>query len=400
MIASREDSRGRRFLHPEADVVWAAIEVLSEPLKHEVLRELATALAMASTSPRTPLQKVRKGIAALHQVFDLLGHSPSVKEYRQVCELLPELGLPPESNLRAWLGGGWNECLTRALLPAVSDGDFSEVPTAGAYTESALHAAVRDCAEALGRRPFFSEYLTWARKWNDSGVSPRRPLSTKPFERFGGYLAVLVAAGVIDRDQAHRDAIQRVIPATHEYTDSECADAIHEVRRHLGLDRAPRVTEYTRGRRELQAEFAAKGVLRALPTVQTITKGTTWDQALVKAGFEPLGGRTTASNKRGRRKSFDDETCQRALRQAWTAVGDPFTADAYTAWRATETERILAADGSPHLPSSITIGQRFGGWQRACLAAIPGYKIDPKRIRPWTGRTTKRTEGEHRDADQ
>jgi hypothetical protein len=310
-----------------------------------------------------------------------------VKEYRQVRELLPEIDLPPESNLRVWLGGGWSECLTRALLPSLSDGDFSELPTAGAFEESALDAAVRDCAAAIGRRPFFSEYLAWAAKWNDSGVSPKRPRSSKPFERFGGYLAVLVAAGVIDRNQAHRDAIERVIPSTHEYNDSECADAIHEVRRHLGLDRAPRVSEYTRGRRELQTSFAAQGVLRALPTVETIRKGKkSWDEALVKAGLEPLGGKATASNRRGRRKSFENETCLEVLRQAWAAIGLPFTAEAYGTWRKREIERIVAADEIPHLPCSITIGVRFGGWQRACLEAIPGYEIDPKRIRPRVGR--------------
>jgi len=248
MAAAREESRLRRFDHPEADVVWAAIEALSEPLKHEVLRELATAVAIDSASPRTPAQKVRKGVAALRQAFDLLGHSPSVKDYRRICKLLPELDLPPESNVRTWLGSGWDECLTRALLPATSDGDFSEVPLGSDYEEHELHEAVRQCASEIGRRPFFSEYRTWAKKRDDEGCPGRRPLSARPFDRFGGYLEVLVASGVMTREQAVRDALNRVIPASHEYDETEFSNAILEVKRHLNLDRGPRTRGEKRGR--------------------------------------------------------------------------------------------------------------------------------------------------------
>lgn len=80
-----EPNANRRFLHPEADVVWAGIETLSEPLKHEVLRELASVVAIDATHPANQAQKTMRAVAGLRQAFDLLGESPSVKQYRQIC---------------------------------------------------------------------------------------------------------------------------------------------------------------------------------------------------------------------------------------------------------------------------------------------------------------------------
>ena len=384
-MATSTQSTQRRFAHPEADVVWAAIEVLSEPLKHEVLRELASAVAIDEASPRTPAQKVRKGVAGLRQAFDLLGESPSIQGYRQLREALPELGLPADSSIRSWLSGGWNECLSRALLPTISDGDFSEIPLGSAYEREELITAVLECAADLRRPPFWSDYRTWAKKANDEGRPGRRPLTVRPFDRLGGFLKICVEAGIIDRGRAARDTLNRVIPAQHEYSREECIAALQEVARHLALGRPPRTKEYAIGRRQILDSAAENGELRALPGYATITHcspGRTWDSALVEAGFEPLGGKTTSSNHRARRPSYSDEQLREALLTGWAAVGDPFTADAYNAWRKREIKRILDVGGRPHIPSSGGIGERLGGWTRACLDTIPGYEASPGHLRP------------------
>lgn len=385
MTTSHDTSVPRRFAHPEADVVWAAIEALSEPQKHEVLRELASVVAIDEASPRTAAQKVRKGVAALRQAFDLLGGSPSIQKYRQLCETLPELSLPADSSIRSWLGGGWNECLSRALLPTISDGDFSEISQGSAYTREELIRAVRECAEDLGRPPFWSDYRTWAKKANDEGRPGRRPLSVRPFDRLDGFLKVCVDAGVIERGQAARDMLNRVIPAAHAYTKEECNAALQEVTRHLKLGRSPRTKEYSIGRREILDAAATNGELRTLPGYLTITHHATdrtWDSALADAGLEPLGGKATASNRHARRPSYTDEELCEALRRGWAAVGEPFTAESYDAWRKQEIARIVSEGGRPHIPSPCSIGQRLGGWPNACLRAIPGYTIDERRVRP------------------
>jgi hypothetical protein len=62
------------------------------------------------------------------------------------------LGLPPDGNLRRWLGGSWNDGLTRALLDAVTDGDSAMRPIGlnQRFEDGEVMSALRECADELG----------------------------------------------------------------------------------------------------------------------------------------------------------------------------------------------------------------------------------------------------------
>lgn len=198
----------------------------------------------------------------------------------------------------------------------------------------------------------------------------------------GGFIGVLLRAGLIDRTKAALNSLNRPRPYAQRYSDEECNQALHTIARHLKLDRGPRTTEYERARRAILDEAARNGELLALPGAQTIAKDKTWDAALIDAGFEPLGGRETRSNHAERRPSYTEAQLLEALRHAWTVVGDPFTCDAFTRWRKGEVARIRAEGGTPRIPNASTFQVRFDGWINACEKAIPGFVADSQRIKP------------------
>jgi hypothetical protein len=112
-------------------------------LKHELLREQATDLAVPPGAPGTAADKVRAAVGSLREAAVQLGSSPSLPEYRDMKERLPELKLVPDGTIRSWLGcSSWNDCLRRAGLDAVSDGDFVSPPQGDAFTEHDLVAAI------------------------------------------------------------------------------------------------------------------------------------------------------------------------------------------------------------------------------------------------------------------
>ena len=82
------------------------------------LQERLGAPVLASSDVR-----VRRAIAALREAAEILGRSPSVGDYRRLQAERRELDWPPDGSLRKWLGGSWNDCLARAHLEAVADGD-------------------------------------------------------------------------------------------------------------------------------------------------------------------------------------------------------------------------------------------------------------------------------------
>jgi len=59
-----------------------------------------------------------------------------------------------------------------------------------------------------------------------------------------------------------------------------------------------------------------------------------------------------------------------ALREAYAAVGDPFTTGAYARWRTEQLERDRAARRPRRLPIWGTISGRFGTWDAACEKAL------------------------------
>jgi hypothetical protein len=177
-------------------MVWVAIERLDAGPQFEVLRELATLHAQSVESPRTAADKVRAAVNALRDVAEVLGHSPSVKDYRSVRDGSPELKLPPDGTVRRWLGADWNGCLKQALLDAVSDRDFAAraIGLSDRFDDDEVLAALRECASELGHPPTVIEYFGWARRPDVRDRPGQRPLSFGPLERFGGLRTALVAA--------------------------------------------------------------------------------------------------------------------------------------------------------------------------------------------------------------
>ena len=177
--------RPRRFDRVETEIVWAAIETLDPGLQYEILRELATIFAAASTQPGKERDKVRRAVCALHDATDVLGHAPSLPEYRHLRSTLPELELPQDSNIRTWLGGGWDRCLARAGLDAVSDGDFAAHPVGltDRFNDEDVLAAVRECTHDLGHAPASTEYFPWARSPEVMARAGRRPRGYPAFKR-------------------------------------------------------------------------------------------------------------------------------------------------------------------------------------------------------------------------
>jgi hypothetical protein len=63
--------------------VWAALQTLDTARQYEVLRDLAYLYPSSAGNPRTIGDKIR-AVGALRQAAELLGHAPSVKEYRRL----------------------------------------------------------------------------------------------------------------------------------------------------------------------------------------------------------------------------------------------------------------------------------------------------------------------------
>lgn len=213
---SRNRPRHRRFDDPQLDICWAALESVDDARQYTLLQELATHLAHAAGDPRTPANKVAAAIVSLRTAAEILVHSPTLIEYRSLRTLNPELELVPDGTLRRWLGlHAWNDCLARALLDAVSDGDFVTMPQGDAFTEETLVVAIRECiAYNDGAVPTLAGLLSWAHDPRVRARLGQRPLSWTPFQRYGGYRAVLERNGIVTdslrRDGRRTDATSQV----------------------------------------------------------------------------------------------------------------------------------------------------------------------------------------------
>lgn len=98
----------------------------------------------------------------------------------------PECGWPPDSSIRRWLGGSWNDALRAARLEALPDGDAIKVHLGGALTADEIIAALRLCAEHLGHVPTFTDYRHWACRPDVVQLAGRRPRSQPPIDRVFG----------------------------------------------------------------------------------------------------------------------------------------------------------------------------------------------------------------------
>jgi hypothetical protein len=311
-------------------------------------------------------------VRALREAAEILGKSPSIKEYDGIRASLPDLKLPPNGSVRRWLGGGWNDCLARSLLETIAaDGDFASRPIGlnERYADAEIFDALRECVSDLEHVPSMTEYIQWARRPDVRGRSGRRPSSYKVFERFeGGFRAALTAAGLIGEGDARVAINGRALPSRYRYRDEDITRALLKVAERLG--HSPRPSEYERERARIH-DALALGEVRPLPMVQVISRRYgCWNAALEKAGLNPVSDPSDPTLGNGLKRYTDEEKLE-WIRRAWTACGQPFTAAAYKRWRAEtmrRTERPI-----PCLPN---IERTFGGWTRACDLALPGRGAD------------------------
>ena len=365
--------RGELFADPSARAVWAALCALDPASQHDVLAELQERLgapALASSDVR-----MRRAIAALREAAEMLGRSPSVGDYRRLQAERRELDWPPDGSLRKWLGGSWNDCLARAHLEAVEDGDVLVAQVGPGLEPQEVIDALMACHADLGYIPGIHAYFGWAKRPDVRALPGRRPRSQSPFDRcFGGYANALIAAGLVAGDGAFlMPATTRVRMGSYFIEDEQIHAALREVAGRLG--RSPRTAEYDRERLAIIAESDGARAPRTLPSRTVMySRYQTWDDALVAAGLQPLGGRATGGggkkNKGRKAPRVTEEMIFEAIREAYTELGEPFRSHAYTTWRLKQAERDREAGIFRELPSYCTIQERYGTWKKALSAAL------------------------------
>src|SRR4051794_35794612 len=83
----------------------------------------------------TGSRRVRRVAAALHEARRMLGHSPSVREYRALRREHPDYGWPDSRSVTRALGvGSWNDALVRMRLEPVLQGDVIEAAVGPTYS--------------------------------------------------------------------------------------------------------------------------------------------------------------------------------------------------------------------------------------------------------------------------
>jgi hypothetical protein len=371
--------RGELFADPGAKAVWAAILALPAAMQHEVLAELQQRLGVAAASGSDA--RIARAIAALREAEQLLGHSPSVNEYRRLHESRRELGWPPDGSIRRWLGGSWNDCLRQAMLSTVPDGDAIVIPLGPKFERAEIIEAVEQCAAELGRIPSLSDYKGWSRRPDVKSRPGRRPTSQGPIDReLGGWINALAAAGVVTNADVATvaPASSRVRAGNYFQTPERCIEALQDVAGRIG--HSPTTIEYKAERTKIIAESEAEGQLRTIPSYEAIhDRWPIWEDALAAAGLESTGGRRHGRGgaPRGRKAPRVSEAhILDAIREAFAALGHPFTSQAYKAWRLEQTERDQAAGILRTLPSYHTIWQRYGTWEQAVNAALAMNRED------------------------
>ena len=112
------------------------------------------------------------------------------------------LGWPPAGTIVRWFAGTWNDALRGAGLDSVPDGDALVRELGAAFSAEEVLDAVRTYADEIGDPlPTLTGYLRWARHPKVRGRPGRRPSTQSVFDRlFGGWRNVLVAAGLARDD--------------------------------------------------------------------------------------------------------------------------------------------------------------------------------------------------------
>lgn len=378
--------RGELFADPAAGVIWAGFLTLSESLKHQLLAALQEHLAIAGDRSTPEGVRVARAVGALHEARDLLNRSqPRSRLTQDAYEALrgehPEHGWPPESSLRRWLGGAdgssWNTALRRAGLECAPESEVLVARLGGAFTRDEAVSAVRMFIEDFDYAPGMREYIRWAKQPGIKRRPGRRPLSQVAFDRLfqGGWDEVIrEAVNVAPGDPSpvvYNGGSAR--PAGATWSREVRREALCACAKQTG--RSPRCSEYMSWRDRMNRDRAEQK-LPPLPLPSYSSYHThygSWDEALVAAGLEPLGGSATRSNPAGPRVSkrrVSDEELLDLLRRAYADKGSPFTTLAYTAWVDERKAADRAAGRRPRYSSYATIITRFGRWSAACELAL------------------------------
>lgn len=367
-----------------------AIEQVDAAIQEDILDLLADRLAVrpwvVSDSARE-----RKAVGCLREAARQLGKSPSVKDYRKLRAERPELQLVADGTLRSWLGGGsWNDCLERAHLDAVADGEFTSMFLGHRFMDAELEAAAREVFADLGRVPTETAYIGWARR-PDVQARGRRPRSTSAFDRLGGLGAVMQRLGLVAHSSPGRYA-------GFSYSKAYCRGAIRKVAERLG--RMPSGPEYRRERAMMVEEARREGVKAAYPTYSVLgRKYGSWSAARADAESD-LASSDEVDIDDPRRPAgliYTEQQIFDALRSAFAEIGNPFSIQRFEIWRDRVIEEAQARGEFVRIPCDTMLQRRYGSWYAACTLALGDEYVPLQRRReprPLEPRAPKRSRGE------
>ena len=167
--------------------MWAAIQALDEAAKHELLGHLRTHLDIPDARRTMQQAQVAKAVASLREAVEILaarggGEELTTRAYERLRAELDRGGdWPPQSSIRRFVGGTWNDALRRAQLDPVADGDALRAQLGGRLTAEECAAAVRECSqETRDPLPTYSSYIAWCRRPDVRRRPGRRPHSQAP----------------------------------------------------------------------------------------------------------------------------------------------------------------------------------------------------------------------------
>lgn len=253
------------FEEQATEVVWAGICALDEAEQHLVLEALRERLGRSEARESPHAVKVARAIAGLREVAGILGHSPSVTEYRIIRNERIELDLPPDGSVRRWLGGGWNHALGQARLESVPEADAAVRALGPRFSRRELIVALRECAAELDRIPSLHDYLSWSRRRDVTARPGRRARSQSPFIReFGSWWQAIADADLAeDAEQARVGGDGRLV---RRFDKESCQEALQElVEQNDGA--RPSHPEYAREREKRTASGET-----ALPSHSTLVR--------------------------------------------------------------------------------------------------------------------------------
>lgn len=353
------------FHDPTLKIVWASLAALGPDQLLELELELRRRLQLGGLpSGRLGDERQAAAIDALRAAAELLGCSPSVRAYEQLRVDRPDLELPASSSIRQRLAGGWNDCLRRAQLEIVPDGDLPVAAGPPTIDDATLIERLRECASDLGVVPTANLFTKWCCRADVLARAGRRFRSYRPYYRaFGSWNGAIVAAGLAGEAVRRRNgSLDPTVPA---YSVEECKAALGVVYASLGF--SPTASEYDKERRRLVAEWELAGELRPLPVSGTLRRQfDTWAETLAAAGLPPRRPRRAA--KPVKHALFSDDDLLEAIRAAYRDLGEPLTRRRYAAWR--RSKRLARVQGWRSLPGDDTITNRFGGWHRGLEGAL------------------------------